>query len=321
MGTVNPVYGTYTIEGTYKSQNPRYYSSEDVITADASFILSEDIKEDVLISISTDKEVYSVGDIIKVTGRSNDIWVEDLELRVMQTGVLSSAAIGSDARYLAPDPFDLQDSVRLNGDGTFEYEFKIVEDASADENYASSFGDYKIVVSEYFGDGFTSFKVVEDPESFVDVRTPLGLKIDKSSYVLGSSLSLTGKILDYHRAELGNNMRNSVEITFTDSSGSTVNYIFDKNNVSNDAAKGTAGITSEPIVFNAYPDSVGGYQMNVVLHPIQFDYGIYTANAVHALSGTSESITFEIKSAQSDIIPEVESLEPVSYTHLRAHET
>ena len=81
METVNPVYGTYTIEGTYKSQNPRYYSSEDVINASASFVLSEDVKEDVLISISTDKEIYSVGDIIKVTGRSNDIWVEDLELR------------------------------------------------------------------------------------------------------------------------------------------------------------------------------------------------------------------------------------------------
>ena len=111
---------------------------------------------------------------------------------------LSSSAIGADARYLAPDPFDLQDRVRLNGDGTFEYEFKIVEDSSADENYASSFGDYKVVVSEYFGDGTTSFKVVEDPESFVDIRTPLGLKSDKSTYVLGSSLSLTGKVLDYH---------------------------------------------------------------------------------------------------------------------------
>ena len=312
MGTVNPVYGTYTIEGTYKSQNPRYYSSEDVITAGASFILSEDVKEDVLISISTDKEIYSVGDIIKVTGRSNDIWVEDLELRVMQTGVLSSSAIGYDARYHAPDPFDLQDRVRLNGDGTFEYEFKIVEDASADENYASSFGDYKIIVSEYFGDGVTSFKVVENPESFVDVRTPLGLKLDKSSYVLGSSISLTGKILDYHQAEIGNNMRNSVEITFTDSSGVTVNYVFDKNNASNDAAKGTTGATSKPMIFLAYPDSVGGYEMNVVLNPIQFNYGMYTVNAVHPLSGTSESITFEIKSAQSDIIAEVESQEPLT---------
>ena len=115
----------------------------------------------------------------------------------------------------------------MNGDGTFEYEFKLVEDSAADENYASSFGDYKIVVSEYFGDAVASFKVVEDPESFIDVRTPLGLKLDKSSYVLGSSLSLTGKVLDYHQAEISNNMRNSVEITFNDSSGATVDYVFD----------------------------------------------------------------------------------------------
>ena len=125
----------------------------------------------------------------------------------------------------------------MNGDGTFEYEFTLVEDASADENYASTFGDYKVSVSEYFGDGVTYFKVVENPESFVDVRTPLGLKIDNSSYVLGSSLSLTGKILDYHQSEIGNSMRNSVEITFSDSSGATVDYVLDKNNQSNDAAR------------------------------------------------------------------------------------
>ena len=57
---------------------------------------------------------------------------------------------------------------------------------------------------------------------------------------------------------------------------------------------------------------VGGYQVDVVLHPIQFDYGIYTAKAVHAFSGTSESLTFEIKSAQSDIVTEIESQEPLT---------
>jgi len=312
METVNPVYGTYTIEGTYKSQNPRYYVAEDVLTTSATFVLSEEIKENVPISLSTDKEIYSVGDIIKVTGRSNDIWVEDLELKVQQTGILSTSAIGSDARYLAPDPFNLQDTVRLNGDGTFEYEFTLVEDATAAENYASSFGDYKVSVFEYFGDAVTYFKVVEDPESFVDVRTPLGLKIDKSSYVLGSSLSLTGKILDYHQSEIGNSMRNSVEITFSDSSGATVNYILDKNNQSNDAAREISGKKTTPIVFTAFPDSVGGYKMDIVLHPIQFDYGIYTANVVHQISGASESITFEIKSAQSEIITETETQEPLT---------
>ena len=294
METVNPVYGTYTIEGTYKSQNPRYYVSEDVINASASFILSQDIKENVPISISTDKEIYSVGDTIKITGRSNDIWVEDLELKVIQTGILSSSAVGSDARYLAPDPFDLQDRVRLNGDGTFEFEFKLVEDSTKQENYSKFFGDYKIVVSEYFGDGVTNFKVVENPESFVEVRTPLGLKIDKSSYVLGSGLSITGKILDYHQKEVSNNMRNSIEMTFTDPSGAIVNYVFDKTASSKEAAKGNFNTITKPMVFFAYPDSVGGYEMDIVLHPIQFDYGTYTLNAEHSLSGESESISFEV---------------------------
>ncbi|MDC0241340.1 lamin tail domain-containing protein [Candidatus Nitrosopelagicus sp.] len=312
MGTVNPVYGTYTIEATYKSQNPRYYIAEDIISTSGSFILSEDVKENVPISISTDKEIYAVGDIIKITGRSNDIWVEDLELRVIQTGILSSAAIGADARYLAPDPFTLQDAVRLNGDGTFEYEFRLVEEANSDDNYASSFGDYKVSVSEYFGDGVTYFKVVEDPESFVDVRTPLGLKIDKSSYVLGSSLSLTGKILDYHQSEIGNSMRNSVEVTFSDSSGALVNYVLDKNNQSNDAAREISGEKTAPIVFTAFPDSVGGYNMDIVLHPLQFDYGIYTANVVHQITGVTESLSFEIKSAQSEIIAENETQEPLT---------
>ena len=307
METVNPVYGEYNIEGIYKSQNSRYDSSENVINASASFILSEDVKENVLISISTDKEVYSVGDIIKVTGRSNDIWVEDLELNVIQTGLLSKSAIGADARYISPDPFDLQDRVRLNGDGTFDYEFTLVENTSSDENYADSFGDYKVTVSEYFGDASTYFKVVEDPESFVDVRTPLGLKIDNSDYVLGSSLSLTGKILDYHQTEANNNLRNSLEVTFTDPIGQLL-VSQDRITNTNDYGKSP----NSPLKFTAFPDSVGGYTIDIVLHPLQFDYGVYTVTAKHQLSGVTESISFEIKSAQSKNISETETQEPLT---------
>ena len=311
MGTVNPVFGTYEIEGTFKSQDTRSASANTISTS-TTFNLVKDVKEDVAISISTDKEIYSVGDVIKVTGRSNAIWVEDLELRVDQTGVLSADALGSDARYFKNNPFTIRDSVRLNGDGTFEFEFKIVADSTKQENYANSYGDYKVTVSEYFGDGTTYFKVVEDPESFIDVRTPLGLKTDKSEYTLGTEVSITGKILDYHIQELGNNMRNGVEVTFTDSSGVPVSYVFDKNNRSNEAAQGTKEVISKPMVFFAYPDYVGGYNMNVVLNPIQFDYGIYTINAKHALSGLSEEIQFEVKSAQSDIISVDETTEPLT---------
>tara|TARA_Y100000590_G_scaffold251954_1_gene282931 strand:- start:10324 stop:13875 length:3552 start_codon:yes stop_codon:yes gene_type:complete len=311
MPTVNPVYGEYEINGIFKSQDTRS-SSSNTIKSSASFNLVEDVKEDVIISISTDKEIYSVGDIIKVTGRSNDIWVEDLELKVAQTGVLSTGAVGFDARYHAVDPFTLRDAVRLNGDGTFEFEFRVVADSTKQENYDKFYGDYKVTVSEYFGDGTTYFKIVEDPETFIDVRTPLGLKTDKSEYTLGTGLTITGKILNYHVAEMSNNMRNSVEISFTDSTGAPIHYVFDANNASNAVAKGGSDDITEEMIFLAYPDSVGGYNMKVVLTPIQFDYGKYNINAIHPLSGNSETIQFEIKSAQSEIVPQEETIEPLT---------
>ena len=312
MAAVNPVYGTYEINGTFKSQDTRA-TSTNTIEASTTFVLAEDVKEDVPISISTDKEIYSVGDIIKVTGRSNDVWVEDLEVQVIQTGVLSAEAIGSDSRYVAPDPFELRDRVRLNGDGTFEFEFKVVESSGATENYSKRYGDYKISVSEYFGDGVTTFKVVNDPESFVDVRTPLGLQTDKSEYALGTGLRITGKVLDYHQSEVSNNMRNSIEITFSDSSGEKIKYSDHsqkegyQNCNTNDCEK-----YLKPLVYYAYPDLVGGFSMDVVLTPLQFDYGVYTINAKHPLSGISESVQFEVKSAQSDIIPETEAQDPLT---------
>jgi len=312
MAAVNPVYGTYEINGTFKSQDTRA-TSANTLEASTTFILSEDVKEDVPISISTDKDIYSVGDIIKVTGRSNDIWVEDLEVNVIQTGVLSAHAVGSDSRYVAPDPFELHDRVRLNGDGTFEFEFKVVESSGSSENYAKRHGDYKISVSEYFGDGVTTFKVVQNPDSFVDIRTPLGLQTDKSEYALGTGLRITGKVLDYHQSEVSNNMRNSIEMTFSDSSGEKIKYSDHSqkegytNCLSNDCEK-----YLKPLVYYAYPDLVGGFSMDVVLTPIQFDYGTYTITAKHPLSGTSESIQFEVKSAQSDIIPETETQEPLT---------
>ncbi len=84
MQTVNPVYGTYEIQGTYKSLDP--YSNSAEINANTTFQLVEDVKEDSVFSLSIDKTVYSVDDTIFVTGRSNQIWTENVDLRVQQTG-------------------------------------------------------------------------------------------------------------------------------------------------------------------------------------------------------------------------------------------
>ena len=311
MSAVDPVYGTYTVDSIYKSQNPRYYSSENTLNASTSFDFVEDVKENVLISLSTDKEIYSVGDIIKVTGRSNDIWVEDLELFAVQTGLLSSGAVGADSRYVAPDPFELRDRVRLNGDGTFNFEFAIVADSGKQENYSKYFGDYKITVSEYFGDASVFFKVVEDPDTFTDIRTPMGLKTDSSEYILGSALKISGKVMNYDHA-VTNNMRNSIDITFTDPSGKVLMYQDHSQRTGyTNCNTNDCDAYNTPLVYRAMPNLVGAYEINAILTPLQFDYGVYKITASYPHGKLTESLEFEIKSAQEEIIEKIDQ-EPLT---------
>ena len=213
MQGVNPVYGEYQVQGIFKSQDPLNSNSDDDITANTTFQLIEDVKEDSTFSLSIDKEVYSVGDIITVTGRSNQIWTENIALEVQQTGVLSRAADAHKDQYIRPDPFSLNQNIYLNGDGTFEFKFKLVNNSNSGEDLSRYFGDYRLTVSEYFGNASVDFKVVDDPESFVDVRTPLGLQMDDSQYVLGTAIFINGKILDYEHKS-NNNSYNSVKFTF-----------------------------------------------------------------------------------------------------------
>ena len=304
MQTVDPVYGTYTINGIYQSQDART-TSTDKIKATASFNLVEDVKEDVPISITADKEIYSVGDTIKITGRSNDVWTEDLELTITQTSLYArSTSTSSDNPVASISPFTLKESVRLDGDGKFSFEFNVVE-SLLDQNYESKYGDYKVTVSEYFGKGSTYFKIVEDPDSFVDVRTPLGLKTDKSEYVLGTAMKISGSVKDYEE-RISNNVHNTVEFSIIDPSGKKLAYE-DRNIATNDYGKSP----NSPLLFTAIPDSVGNFQLGVVLHPIQFDYGVYTIVATHPYSKTIESVEFKIASAQDDIVPEIIDQEPI----------
>ena len=311
MKTVNPIYGEYTVEGKYLStQIGQQFTGE--LTATHSFFLVEDIKEDVAISLSTDKEVYSVDDIIKVTGRSNAVWVEDLELAVTQTGILSTQS-NADVRYHSPDPFTLQDRVRLNGDGTFDFEFKVIESMSQTDDLSNFYGDYRVTVGEYFGDASVLFRVVEDPNSYEEYRTPLGLKTDKTEYILNNVLTLTGHIMDYNFDK--RNLMDTIEVTFADENGKKLSYL--------DLERGDIRLKCEdtnscgqyikPLIYKATPDQVGNFQIHTVLNPLQFEYGTYTITAHHPNSNTIESVEIIIKSAQSEILSPTETQEPITF--------
>ena len=288
MQTINPVYGTYEIQGTYKSLDP--YSDSAEIDANMTFQVVEDVRDESIFSLSTDKEIYSVSDTIFVTGRSNQIWTENIALEVQQTGILTRASDSDKSQYIRPDPFTLNESVYLNGDGTFEFQFKVVNSGNVDEDLSRFFGDYRLTVSEYFGNAHVNFKVAENPESFVDIRTPLGLQMDKPQYALGTAFTVSGKVLDYEHTE-SDNYNNFVKFTIFDSNDNKISKL----------------------TFTAIPDVIGNYQIDAILTPIQFDLGKYTITATHPFSKISESVEFEVVSAQSEILPPTEIQEPLIF--------
>jgi len=309
MHGVNPVYGTYEIQGTFRAQDPIYRSAGVEITTSGTFELVEDVKDESSFSLYTDKEIYSVSDTIFVTGRSNQIWTENIALEVQQTGVLTRAADAHKDQYIRPDPFTLKQSVDLNGDGTFEFKFDLIESFDSEEDLSRYFGDYRLTVSEYFGNAYVNFKVVENPESFVDIRTPLGLQMSKSDYVLGTAFTIYGKVLDYEHKET-DNYNNSVTLTISDSTGKPL-MSEDRRTTSGFQYESTS--PNEKLTFGAIPDVIGNFQISAILNPIQFDTGKYTITAFHQLSKVSESIGFEIITAQSELLPSTEMEEPLIF--------
>ena len=308
MSTVNPIFGEYEVSGVFKGQNS--FSTATSLSGKTTFVLVKDVKEDAMISLSTDKEIYSVDDVIKISGRSNEVWTEDLALTIQQTSVFR--ALDSSAEYAKVNPFSLQDSLRLDGDGRFSFEFQLVDNFSENGDYSYAYGDYKIRVSEDYGDASVIITIAENPDTFQDIRTPLNLKTDQKEYVLGTPMKITGNIKNYDYKP-SSNMRNYIEVTFSDSSGNIISYV-DHNQRSGYTNCNTNDCTkyTKPLVFTALPDAVGNYALDVILHLNQFDYDEYTISAKHAAGGITESTTFKIISAQDEIITETETGDPIS---------
>lgn len=173
---VNPVYGTYEIMGQY--------SDHSVLT---TFEVTPDIKEDVLISLWTDKEFYGLGDTVNITGRLNNYWIDAVDLNIVQSKNLA-LDIGNNAGGFA---LKISDSLRPDGNGKFNYSFTIPNDDSR-------LGGYLITISKDIGSVMKNIQVVEDPETFVPITDPLFVTVNKSVYDfnLDKYLIISGKITD-----------------------------------------------------------------------------------------------------------------------------
>lgn len=252
VNSVKPVFGKYNIIATYDKE-----------TTTTSYELIPEIKENVLISLTTDKKAYGLGDTVIITGRSNKVWVSSLDIEIIQ----SYASKG------VTDTFVIKDIVRLAGDSTFKYELKIPS-----EN--NRYGDYKVKVAKEIGSAETSFKVVANPSEFVEVESkPLTISTDKESYGIGEQLIISGAVTE--KKDLG---RQLVFISLTTADGKP---IISKADPRASTAKSQDAIYS----FTGIPDTSGNFEIKVTLFRNMFENGKYLINAKYANERASTSFT------------------------------
>lgn len=253
INSIKPVFGEYNIAATYDKE-----------TALASYQLVPEIKEDVIISLSIDKKVYGLGDVVTISGRSNKVWVSSLDLEIVQSYKSKDIT----------DTFVVKNIVRLEGDGTFKYEFKIPNDEKR-------FGDYKVKIFGEIGSAESSFNVVANPNDFVELESkPLLISTDKESYNIGDNLVILGKV-----AEIKNYVSQVVLISVANADGTPI--------ISKADPRGTAGDKDARYSFTGIPDASGNFEISSPISRNIFASGKYILKAVYGNYRASTS--FEVK--------------------------
>jgi hypothetical protein len=241
--TVNPGYGTYTINAEYFDRS-----------ATTSFEVVEDFKEDVPISLWVDKEAYGLGDTVNISGRLNDVFIGTMNLEIIQTKQTSlegTASSGSDAG------FKILDGVTIQGDGSFSYSFTIPDNSLR-------LGDYKISVSEDIGLAKIIIPVVNDPENFVASDEPLTVEMDMDVYEFGETMTISGFVQDpYGNTSYNTGAGVKISISHEDGSPLEIESLSKNNNV-------VVGYD-----FTAIPETSGRYSVQVDVTKNIFTTGNY----------------------------------------------
>ena len=258
MNPLSPSLGNYKIIGKYSE-----YESQTI------FALVEDIKEDSIITLNTDKSVYGLGDTVSITGRINDIWIPSLDLEISQTG---TSSVNTDII----DILKILDVVRVDGHGYFNYEYNLSKNTDR-------LGEYRITVQKDLGTAIINFRVVEDPDNYVDeVFSALSVSTDKNTYEFGDPITFFGKVgkLRTNTAYLP-----SVSIIILKDGGDTISSSHESSSKFKDSVAYT---------LTASPDIVGNYQIKDRLYNTIYDVGSYTVKAIYDDGTYSAKSSFEI---------------------------
>lgn len=261
VDAVKPAYGTYKITAEYSGQ-----------VATTTFELNKDVKEDKPISLRTDKDLYAPGDTVKVTGRLNTVWITALDLSVVQT---KNIAISGKTEGGGSD-FKISDIVRIAGDGSFSYSFKI-------PNKDTRLGDYRVKVSKEIGSAIYTFKVVQDPDRPATAKQPFSIDTNKEFYDLGEKLTITGTVAN--RIERSSGEEQPVTIFLTDDKNKKLSIV----GLPSALKTRQGGGVDVAYQFTAVPDLAGNFKVDTTVSRSFFKDGAYKVHARYSDQSTSAS--------------------------------
>lgn len=254
LTTVNPVYGKYQITGEYFDKSTL-----------AFFEVIQDIKEEKPISLWTDKEAYGLGETVTITGRLNNVWVGFMDLEILQTrnAALSTSALGG-----GNSGFKILDMVKISGDGSFTYSFKIPDDDIR-------LGDYTISVSKEVGSASKSIHVVTNADEYVVSTDPLSLSTDKLIYDLGDTMTIGGFILNPVSSSTYQTSSVKISISHKDGSPIEISGVREGEGAQTRLENGLI-VAYE---FTAVPDSSGRFSVQTSVAQKLFTEGSYKIKA------------------------------------------
>jgi len=263
MDTVSPSYGSHTIIAQYGTQ-----------AATGTFVLNEDVKEEKLISLRTDKPVYEKGETVLITGRLNNNFLFSMNIEILQTGTIT---FDRDIRSIKGNVIKEIDVVRLAGDSTFSYKFKI-------PNNIVALGEFRVKVSQDIGEETIFFSVVENIEDFVAFSDePITVLTDKTIYEIGDDLMIFGRVSELQKSSTFQNP--AVDISITREDGTPIII---------DVLKPTASVTSAIFTLTGIPDVVGEFKVVQHLYAQIFDEGTYKIKATYANGKFSSTTSFSV---------------------------
>ncbi|WP_165776436.1 lamin tail domain-containing protein [Candidatus Nitrosotalea bavarica] len=261
---VNPIYGIYRVAATYGGTS-----------AFTTFVLSQAQIQSQPILVTTDKKVYAPGDTVTITGST--------QLHGLQNSGLSPTVDIIQVSYTnesrsVPVSFHVTSFVNVQSDNSFTYQFTIPA-------ISDRIGNYGVTVTSPFGTAYTTFVVSANPSTYVAVNNgPFSMSTDKSSYVYGDSILISGQVRPDLISSTG---AAQVMISLFNSTGGQVYSQTSFLSGSSSSQQSTA------LAFSALPDVNGYYSLKQNVIPNIFSVGTYTLVA-HFGASLQTSTSFSV---------------------------